>query len=50
MAQNRLLQAENELLKKARNGRKEAEEQKIQLAAEEKFLLIRFVIEKYNLK
>ncbi|WP_241657913.1 IS3 family transposase [Anaerobacillus alkaliphilus] len=47
-AANNLLKAENELFKKDQLCRKEAEE--VKLSAEQKFLLIHSVIEKYQLK
>ncbi|UFT97866.1 IS3 family transposase [Radiobacillus kanasensis] len=46
--ENNLLKAENELLKKNGLCRKEAEE--VKLSAEQKFLLVHFVIEKFQLK
>ncbi|MFX0558789.1 IS3 family transposase [Tepidibacillus infernus] len=48
-AQNALLRAENELLKKIDFSRKDAGKEKGKLTAEQKFQLIQYVIEKYNL-
>ncbi|MFT9486028.1 MAG: IS3 family transposase [Tepidibacillus sp.] len=48
-AQNALLRAENELLKKIDFSRKDAGKAKGKLTAEQKFQLIQYVIEKYNL-
>ncbi|AWZ49765.1 IS3 family transposase [Clostridiaceae bacterium 14S0207] len=45
-----LLQAENELLKKLDNVRKEGVKEKIKLLSREKFIVIKQVIEKYKLK
>ena len=49
-AQINLLKAENELLKKDTICRKGAEKKQLTLSADQKFILIRFVIEKYNLR
>ncbi|MFV8828168.1 IS3 family transposase [Alkalihalobacterium sp. APHAB7] len=49
-AQINLLKAENELLKKLNFRRKEAKGEEITISAEQKFLLIRTIIEKYKLK
>ncbi|MGI8387829.1 IS3 family transposase [Robertmurraya sp. P23] len=49
-AQIQLLRAENELLKKLDMMEKGAGEKRVKVSAEKKFLLIRTVIEKYELK
>ncbi|MGX4667643.1 IS3 family transposase [Cerasibacillus sp. JNUCC 74] len=49
-AQVQLLRAENELLKKLGNDRKGAGEKQVVGAVEMKFLLIRSIIKKYNLR
>ncbi|WP_160726164.1 IS3 family transposase [Bacillus sp. USDA818B3_A] len=49
-AQNNLLKAENELLKKIRFFRKGAEKEPITLPTDQKFIIIRSVIQKYKLK
>ncbi|WP_368658002.1 IS3 family transposase [Metabacillus halosaccharovorans] len=49
-AENNLLKAENELLKKIRFCRKGAKEKALRLSPNQKFILIEYVIEKYNLK
>ncbi|MEH7113615.1 IS3 family transposase [Neobacillus niacini] len=49
-AQIQLLRAENELLKKLGHDGKGAGEKRVKVTAEQKFLLIRTVIEKYDLK
>jgi putative transposase len=49
-AQIKLLKAENELLKKVRHPGEGAEGKQVKVTAEQKFLLIRSVIEKYELK
>ncbi|WP_432759783.1 IS3 family transposase [Bacillus bombysepticus] len=49
-AQNQLLRAENELLKKLGHDGKGDEEKRVKVSAEQRFLLIRSVIEKYLLK
>ncbi|WP_413466644.1 IS3 family transposase [Mesobacillus subterraneus] len=49
-AENNLLKAENELLKKIRFAERGAKEEEVRLPTDQKFMLIRFVIEKYNLK
>ncbi|MBS4172708.1 IS3 family transposase [Bacillus sp. FJAT-49736] len=49
-AQNNLLKAENELLKKIEFSRKEAKGEEIKLSAEQRYLLIHSIIEKYKLK
>ncbi|WP_368652526.1 IS3 family transposase [Ornithinibacillus sp. 4-3] len=48
-AQNALLRAENELLKKIGSSRKVVDKGKEKLTAEQKFQLVQFVIEKYGL-
>ncbi|UJL47582.1 IS3 family transposase [Virgibacillus sp. NKC19-16] len=49
-AQNHLLKAENELLKKPRNDGEGATQEEIELAASQKFVLINEIIKKYKLK
>ncbi|MEW8963543.1 IS3 family transposase [Paraclostridium dentum] len=49
-AKLKLLQAENELFKKVRNTRKECEEKQITLLVQEKFTMIKKIIQKYKLK
>ncbi|WP_434091785.1 IS3 family transposase [Rossellomorea vietnamensis] len=49
-AENNLLKAENELLKKIRFAERGAKEQVLKLSADQKFNLIRSTIKKYNLK